>query len=150
MKNKKLFLLPHRCQTAGWIVAGAALAFMAVSFFLGLETVQLFRCQLYGVLFLYLGLFLVGFAREKTEDEFTLHLRTSSALIAMLVICALRILLALVNVILRLNGTLGEDFNDMMKDLVDGFTNFGTVFILYLFLYKVRLARYNREVEDEE
>ena len=148
--QKKVFLLPYKCQVVGWFIAGAALLVMVGSFFFGLESTLLFRFQIYGILLLYLGCFLVGFSREKTEDEFTLHLRTSSALTALLVICALRFLLHTVLAILQFSCPLEKDFHDMLKDVFDGFASFGSVFILYLILYKIRLGRYNKEVADEE
>ena len=148
--KKKVFLLPYQCQVVGWFITGAALLVMVGSFFFGLEAAQLLKYQIRGILFLYVGCFLVGFSREKTEDEFTLYLRTSSALTAMLVICALRILLHTVLAILDLAGPLEEGFHDILKEAFDGFANFGSVLFLYLILYKIRLARYNKEVADEE
>ena len=148
--EKKVFLLPYKCQVVGWFIAGAALLVMIGSWFFGLDDMLLVRFQIYGILSLYLGCFLVGFAREKTEDEFTLYLRTSSALTALLVICALRFLFHTVLAILQLSGPLEKDFHDLLKDVFDGFASFGSVFILYLILYKIRLSRYNKEVADEE
>lgn len=148
--QKKVFLLPYKCQIVGWFIVGAAMLVMIGSYFFGLEATQLLKFQILGILFLYVGCFLVGFAREKTEDEFTLYLRTNSALTAMLVICALRILLHTVLAIFDLSGPLEKDLHDLLKDAFDGFASFGTVFILYLILYKIRLARYNKEVADEE
>ena len=110
--QKKVFLLPYKCQVVGWFIAGAALLVMIGSFFFGLDAMLLVRFQIYGMLFLYVGCFLVGFSREKTEDEFTLYLRTSSALTALLVICALRFLLHAVLAILQLSGPLEKDFHD--------------------------------------
>ena len=150
IKQKKVFLLPYKCQVVGWFIAGAALLVMVGSFFFGLESTLLFRFQIYGILFLYLGCFLIGFSREKTEDEFTLYLRTSSALTALLVICALRFLLHTVLAILQFSGPLEKDFHDMLKEVFDGFASFGSVLFLYLLLYKIRLSRYNKEVADEE
>ena len=92
IKQKKVFLLPYKCQVVGWFIAGAALLVMVGTFFFGLESMLLLRFQISGIRFLYLGCFLIGFSREKTEDEFTLYLRTSSALTSLLVICALRFL----------------------------------------------------------
>ena len=102
------------------------------------------------MLFLYVGCFLIGFAREKTEDEFTLYLRTSSALTAMLAICALRLLLSTVFAIFELSGPMEKGIHDVLKDAINGFTGFGSVLFLYLILYKIRLGRYNKEVADEE
>ena len=150
IKQKKVFLLPYKCQVVGWFIVGAALLVMVGSFFFGLESMLLFRFQIYGILFLYLGCFLIGFSREKTEDEFTLYLRTSSALTALLVICALRFLLHTVLAILQFSGPLEKDFHDMLKEVFDGFASFGSVLFLYLIMYKIRLSRYNKEVADEE
>ena len=148
--QKKVFLLPYKCQIVGWYIAGAALLVMIGSFFFGLDDMLLLRFQIYGMLFLYVGCLLVGFSREKTEDEFTLYLRTSSALTALLVICALRTLLATIFVIHDLSGPLEKDAHDMIKKAIDGFTGFGSVLFLYLILYKIRLGRYNKEGADEE
>ena len=148
--QKKVFLLPYKCQVVGWFITGAALLVMIGSFFFGLDDMLLVRFQIYGMLFLYLGCFLIGFAREKTEDEFTLYLRTSSALTALLVICALRFLLHTVLALLQISGPLEKDFHDMLKEVFDGLTGFGSVLFLYLIMYKIRLSRYNKEGADEE
>ena len=151
IKQKKVFLLPYKCQVAGWFIAGAALLVMVGSFFFfGFDDIQLLRFQIYGTLFLFVGCFLVGFSREKTEDEFTLHLRTSSALTAMLAICALRLLLSTVFAVFELSGPMEKGIHDVLKDAINGFTGFGSVLFLYLILYKIRLGRYNKEGADEE
>ena len=148
--QKKVFLLPYKCQIVGWFIVGAALLAMIGALFFGQDSMLQVRFLIYGTLFLYVGCFLVGFSREKTEDEFTLHLRTSSALTALLVICALRILFNTIVAVFQIPGPMDKDLHDMIKDLINGFTSFGTVFILYIILYKIRLARYNKEVADEE
>lgn len=148
--QKKVFLLPYKCQVVGWFIAGAALLVMIGSFFFGLDAMLLVRFQIYGMLFLYLGCFLIGFAREKTEDEFTLYLRTSSALTAMLAICALRLLLSTVFAIFELSGPMEKGIHDVLKDAINDFTGYGSVLFLYLILYKIRLSRYNKEGADEE
>ena len=148
--QKKVFLLPYKCQIVGWFIVGAALLAMIGALFFGQDSMLQVRFLIYGTLFLYVGCFLVGFSREKTEDEFTLHLRTSSALTALLVICALRILFNTIVAVFQIPGPIDKDLHDMIKDLINGFTSFGTVFILYIILYKIRLARYNKEVADEE
>ena len=148
--QKKVFLLPYKCQMIGWFIVGAALLAMIGALFFGQDSMLQVRFLIYGTLFLYVGCFLVGFSREKTEDEFTLHLRTSSALTALLVICAQRILFNTIVAVFQIPGPIDKDLHDMIKDLINGFTSFGTVFILYIILYKIRLARYNKEVADEE
>ena len=149
--QKKVFLLPYKCQVVGWFIVGAALLAMVGSFFfIAFEDILLLRFQIYGLLFLYVGCLLVGFSREKTEDEFTLYLRTSSALTAMLAICALRLLLSTVFAVFELSGPMEKGIHDMLKDAINGFTGFGSVLFLYLILYKIRLGRYNKEGADEE
>ena len=151
IKQKKVFLLPYKCQVVGWFIVGAALLAMVGSFFfIAFEDILLLRFQIYGMLFLYVGCFLVGFSREKAEDEFTLYLRTSSALTAMLAICALRLLLSTVFAVFELSGPMEKGIHDMLKDAINGFTGFGSVLFLYLILYKIRLGRYNKEGADEE
>ena len=151
IKQKKVFLLPYKCQVVGWFIVGAALLAMVGSFFfIAFEDILLLRFQIYGLLFLYVGCLLVGFSREKTEDEFTLYLRTSSALTAMLAICALRLLLSTVFAIFELSGPMEKGIHDVLKDAINGFTGFGSVLFLYLILYKIRLGRYNKEGADEE
>lgn len=148
--NKKIFLLPFRFQLAGWIIAGLGLLTFVISIFLNPEPLQLLRFSLGGFLVLYIGLFMVGFSKERREDEFTLYLRTSSALTSMLVIFAVKIVLSLVVGILMAKGIIGKDDHELLKDLVDGLTSFGMVFTLYLIMYKVRLIRYNKEASNEE
>ena len=131
--QKKVFLLPYKCQVVGWFMAGAALLVMIGSFFFGLDDMLLLRFQIYGMLFLY-----------------TLYLRTSSALTAMLAICALRLLLSTVFAIFELSGPMEKGIHDVLKDAINGFTGFGSVLFLYLILYKIRLGRYNKEGADEE
>ena len=149
--QKKVFLLPYKCQVVGWFIVGAELLAMVGSFFFfGFDDIQLLRFQIYGTLFLFVGCSLVGFSREKTEDEFTLYLRTSSALTAMLAICALRLLLSTVFAVFELSGPMEKGIHDVLKDAINGFTGFGSVLFLYLILYKIRLGRYNKEGADEE
>ena len=146
--KKKLFLLPYRFQSIGWIIVGVGILAFIAYFFLKLENRLAVTYPLYAFLAIYIGLFLVGFSREKREDEFTLHLRTNSALTAMLVIFAIRIVLGIVLVILQAKGVFQKD--GIVDNLFDENTSFSSVFLLYLILYKVRLARYNKEIKDEE
>ena len=144
-KDRNIYLLPYRFQWAGWAIAAVSLMFMAVSYFFGFEAANLVRCQIYGLLVLYLGLLLIGFSREKQEDEFTLHLRTSSALIAMLAIFVLSILLSLIIPFLQSNEGPDNIGQTVFREVTDTVTSPGFAFVVYLLLYKIRLARYNRE-----
>lgn len=147
--QKKLFLLPYRFQPVGSVLAGIGLVMWIIPFLAGLEGKTMLHWALYGTLAIYVGLLLIGFSREKREDEFTLHLRTSSALTAMLVIFVLKILLTTLISILHLKGV-DKGSIDVVKDLVNGITSIGAIFFLYLLLYKIRLARFNRESSHEE
>jgi len=141
--QKKLFLLPYRFQTVGCILAGIGLVMWIILSIAGFESMTVFHWALYGTLVIYVGLFLIGFSREKREDEFTLHLRTSSALTAMLVIFGLKILLTFVTSYLRWKDVISKD--GMVEDLAHSLTSLGMVFFLYLFIYKIRLTRFNKE-----
>lgn len=150
--QKKIFLLPYRFQIAGRVIAIIGVLAWIVSIVLtinhhDMDTIQYFRWHLYSLLILFVGLYLIGFSREKQEDEFTLHLRTSSALTAMLVIFGLKIMLSFVSGILEAKGIVSKD--GMFSDLVDEWTSLGTVFFLYLIIYKIRLARFNKESKEQ-
>ena len=90
-----------------------------------------------------MGLFLIGFSREKREDEFTLHLRTSSALTAMLVFFGLKILLTFVKGFIRWKDVISN--GGLVENVFDELTDLSMVFFLYLIIYKIRLARFNKE-----
>ena len=150
--QKKIFLLPYRCQIAGRVIAIIGLLACIASFVLtvtqrDMDSIQSFRWLLYSTAILYVGLYLIGFSREKQEDEFTLHLRTSSALTAMLVIFGLKIVLSFVSGYLEMKGIVSKD--GMFSDMVDEWTSLGAVFILYLIIYKFRLARFNMRMARE-
>lgn len=150
--QKKIFLLPYRCQIAGRVIAIIGVLAWIASLVLtvihrDMDTIQLFRWHLYSLLILFVGLYLIGFSREKQEDEFTLHLRTSSALTAMLVIFGLDIVLSFVSGVLEMKGIVSKD--GMFSDLVDEWTSLGMVFFLYLIIYKIRLARFNKESKEQ-
>lgn len=99
----------------------------------------------YSYLFIFLGIFLMGLSREKQEDEFTIYLRTRSALTAIAIMFGLRILFAIVFALFSISHS--EQLNDgIWKDLwksSEGLTNYGGAFLLYFIIYKIRLARYN-------
>jgi len=157
--RKKLLLLPYGFQVAGWIIAG----FSAILFLYGILFIDKPYIQndpaVFGIALFFIGLFIIGLSRERQEDEFTLYLRTRSALTAIVVMFGLSIFMLLVL------GTLagfanGNDIvtekvfnNQSFADFYKGFqrhTGYGDAFILYLILYKIRLAIYKRGARDEE
>ncbi len=91
-----------------------------------------------------------GFSKERQEDEFTLYLRTSSALRALLIVFALQFVLRLVVSILEYKQVFGEFGMKTLNEFVDSITSLGAVFILYLIMYKVRLRRYNHLALDTQ
>ena len=157
--QKKLYLLPHRCQLIGWILVGVSVVFAVGSllFIKGQSDRETYAGL--GVVFSFIGLFLAGLSRERQEDEFTVFLRTRSALTAVAFMFAFRILLVLIllamGTLTSLNVVGEEVFMDnrivalSFKSLVRH-TGFSGAFVLYLLLYKIRLARYYKEVNDEE
>ena len=107
----------------------------------------------------FIGLLLAGLSREKQEDEFTVFLRTRSALTAVAFMFALKVVIALIAVTLTALTHLhliGEEVFVNNRSVAVPFlslkemTGYGGAFILYLLLYKIRLARYYKEVNDEE
>ena len=119
--RKKLLLLPYGFQVAGWIIA--------------------------------------GLSREKQEDEFTIFLRTRSALTAVIIMFGLNILLAIVFSVLSGAAEYSEAIHENVfnsqsfADFFYGFqrmTHYGGAFMLYLILYKIRLAMYKKGARDEE
>ena len=149
--QKKLFLLPYRCQIAGRVIAIigllALIAFMILTTFHEMDSKTLLHCYLYSTVILFVGLYLIGFSREKQEDEFTLHLRTSSALTALLVIFGLKIVLVLVSGFLQMKGIISKD--GIIRDALEETTDLGSVFLLYLIIYKIRLSRFNKESKEQ-
>ena len=157
--QKKLYLLPHRFQLIGWILVGVSLVFAIGSllFIKGQGNRETYAGM--GIIISFIGLFLAGLSREKQEDEFTLFLRTRSALTAVAFMFAFRILLVLILLTMAMltslnvigeevfmdNRTAALSFKSLLKP-----TGFSGAFVLYLLLYKIRLARYYKEVNDEE
>ncbi len=146
--NKKLFLLPHRFQLVGWIVAAAAAVCVAGTLLLTKTPYLESLPAILGTVFLVAGLFLVGFSREEVEDEFTLHLRVSSALTSLLVLFVLWILKSIANVFLVRFLPL-EVFGPIQITL-NLLTGFVAIFVIYLAMFKIRLARFNQKEGTHE
>ena len=139
--QKKLYLLPHRCQLIGWILVGVSLVFVICSILILENEDEQFTYAAGGMIISFIGLLLAGLSREKQEDEFTVFLRTRSALTAVAFMFALKVVIALIAV----NRSVAVPFLSLKE-----MTGYGGAFILYLLLYKIRLARYYKEVNDEE
>ena len=156
--QKKLYLLPHRCQLIGWILIGASLVFVIGSTLILKNEDEQFTYAAGGMIISFVGLLLAGLSREKQEDEFTVFLRTRSALTAVAFMFALKVLVALfvaIMAMLRVQNIIPKEAFDnrsmaMGLRLLREWTGYGGAFILYLLLYKIRLARYYKEVNDEE
>ena len=91
-------------------------------------------------------------SREKVEDEFTLHLRVSSALTSLLVVFVLWILKSIANVFLvRLlpMEVFGEVFGPV-QIVLNFLTGFVAIFVIYLTMFKIRLARFNQKEGTHE
>ena len=93
--QKKLYLLPHRCQLIGWILIGGSLVFIIGSILILKNGDQEFTYAAGGMVISFIGLLLAGLSREKQEDEFTVFLRTRSALTAVAFMFALKVVIAL-------------------------------------------------------
>lgn len=150
--NKKLLLLPNCFQLVGWIVAAAAAVCLVCTLLLSKTPFLESLPAVLGTVVLVAGLFLVGFSREKTEDEFTLHLRVSSALTSLLVVFVLWILKSIANVFLvRLlpMEVFGEVFG-AVQIVLNFLTGFVAIFVIYLAMFKIRLARFNQKEGTHE
>ena len=98
--QKKLYLLPHRCQLIGWILVGVSLVFVICSILILENEDEQFTYAAGGMIISFIGLLLAGLSREKQEDEFTVFLRTRSALTAVAFMFALKVVIALIAVTL--------------------------------------------------
>ena len=147
--QKKLFLLPHCFQRIGLILTVVS----TIVFFWAVFSSEdmLNNVTVIAYAFAFLGLFFVGVAKEKVEDEFTLFTRTRSALTAIAVMFGLNILLALTVFAAKVFSANVTDGSLLIR-FVDSFTEmtgYGGAFILYILLYKFRLARYKARMERE-
>lgn len=156
--QKKLFLLPYRFQMVGWIILGASLLATIVGLLFSKNpSDQMATLYLGGFLFALLGMLIAGLSREKQEDEFTVFLRTRSALTAISVMLGLRIVIPLIMTFLIMlshkldfiqpifdNPSAANLFTSVRKA-----TGYGGAFALYLILYKIRLVRYHLQFAKE-
>ena len=147
--QKKLFLLPHCFQRIGLVLTVVS----TIVFFWAVFSSEdmLNNVTVIAYAFAFLGLFFVGVAKEKVEDEFTLFTRTRSALTAIAVMFGLNILLALTVFAAKVFSANVTDGSLLIR-FVDSFTEmtgYGGAFILYILLYKFRLARYKARMERE-
>ena len=148
--QKKLFLLPHCFQRIGLVLTVVS----TIVFFWAVFSSEdmLNNVTVIAYAFAFLGLFFVGVAKEKVEDEFTLFTRTRSALTAIAVMFGLNILLALTVFAAKVFSANVTDGSLLIR-FVDSFTEmtgYGGAFILYILLYKFRLARYKARMEREK
>ena len=157
--RKKIWLLPYGFQVAGWIIAGVSLIFIVFGTLFSIKPPVESDVAVAGALFLFIGLFLVGLSREKQEDEFTIFLRTRSALTSVIIMFGLNFLFVIAFAALAGAASYSEVVHDNVfnsqsfADFFKGFrrhTGYGDAFILYLILYKIRLAIYKRGARDEE
>ena len=146
--KKKFFLLPYPCKIAGIVISLIGILLFVVFCFLKHDDMNFMSYLIRSLFVLYVGVYLIGFSREKREDEFTLYLRTNSALISMLVIFGLKIVLTTIIIILEANGVIGPDSH--LEKAFNEMTDINMVFCLYVILYAFRRVRYNYRIQHEE
>ena len=157
--QKKVFLMPYPVQIAGWVLAGVSLL-VFVGSWVFTPSYRPKADPVTWMSFIFLGLFLVGLSKEKVEDEFTVFMRTRSALTAISVAVAIRIVFALIFTSLAawahfgpnesLEAWLDTESHFRMTKVAKEMTGYGGAFLLYLIIYKIRLARYRKESRTEE
>ena len=146
--QKKLHLLPYRFQAVGWTVALLSSAVIIGGMLFVKKPFFQNDYAIVGLIFLIIGVFIVGFSREKLEDEFTMHLRVSSAMTSMLVIFGLWLVTKLATPFLA--RLVKSDFFINIHLIISFLTSFVAVFVLYLALFKIRLASIDRKSAYEE
>lgn len=148
--QKKLYLLPHCFQRIGLVLTIVS----TIVFFWAVFSSEdmLNNVTVIAYAFAFLGLFFIGLAKEKVEDEFTIFTRTRSALTAIAVMFGLNIFLALIVFSAKVFSAGEPDSGQLLVRLVDSFaelTGYGGAFILYILLFKIRLARDKARMERD-
>ena len=155
--QKKIFLMPYPVQIIGWVLAGGSVLVLVGSLLFTPEY-RSYADPVIIFFFFFLGLFLAGLSKEKTEDEFSVFLRTRSALTAVAFMFGLRIFIALALGSMatwadsneRILAWFDTESNARMLKVLKEVTSYGGAFILYLIIYKIRLAIYRKGSRDEE
>ena len=152
---KKNYLFPHRFKAIGWVITGITLAATVASFVFDwnpdLKMPALYDDWTTGghffrmaesslvtfiMIFMTIGLVLVGFSREKVEDEFVRQLRERSLVWATLVSAAVFLF-----VTLTIYG---------MVYMYFAYSIYFVFLLLFIIKFNVSLHRFNKGGENEE
>lgn len=130
----KSLLFPHRFQMAGWIILAIGIAlggYATIEGFDGSYTLNNIT-----IISLIVGGVLATCSREEQEDEMIQHLRLNSLLIALYINYALLIVAALL--------VYDLDFLNVM------IYNMFTILLIFMVVFRYKIWRMKKGVEDEE
>lgn len=137
---KKIDLLPHGCQKAGWILAVMAPLFFIVTCvaynhgYLRFMPSSVNTSVAYILLFT--GMFLIAFSREKTEDEMIRGIRAKSVAIA----AAIQFVLFIVSsLVYALDHTLHFVSSRLPYLMYTALSNVLFLFLLYVAVFRIKL-----------
>lgn len=140
----RLRLLPHWCQTAGYIYLAAFLICSAFAYACPGNPCFRFisgNWNLVGMLN-FAMIFLAIFSREKVEDEMTISIRVNALIYLVFFLFLIHMLVYLPD------GSRIKSIIMEIKDFLMG--DFGVLTILYAFLYKIMIWVNRWRLSDEE
>mgnify|MGYP003208932689 FL=1 len=154
MKKNK-FLLPYKCQIAGWIILPVSLIAMTLllNLFLGKISDTAMRCCI--ILDMILGglsLMMIAFSEEKSEDEFIEHLRGKSLAIAAGITFTIAIIWFIFQITYNFYGTpdMADTGTMMVYNALNLMSSVFMMFFIYIITLKTNLAIYKWRCNHEK
>ena len=155
MKTKH-YLLPHRWQTAGWILL--AVVFVVVNLLFGFDVWSVmdeaaFKLLIAAVyVIIGVSLLMIAFSEERQEDEFIRSLRGRSLAAAACVAFVLSVIWFCVSGINLMYFPMHEadDTKRWVFYMVDNYLSVLPMFFLYIVIFKVSLWINRRRCRHEE
>lgn len=141
---KHNYLLPHKYQILGWILAAAAPVFFIITCLLYNQgQIRFLPSNAYtaiSYLLLFSGMFLIAFSSEKTEDEMIRNIRARSIAIAAGIQFVFFIVWSLFYAFDHgLRFMPDSDLNRIIYYCGQGLTNSFSLFFLYIVIFRIKL-----------
>lgn len=141
---KHNYLLPHKYQILGWILAAAAPVFFIITCLLYNQgLIRFLPSNAYtaiSYLLLFSGMFLIAFSSEKTEDEMIRNIRARSIAIAAGIQFVFFIVWSLFYAFDHgLRFMSDSDLNRIIYYYGQGLTNSFSLFFLYIVIFRIKL-----------